>query len=57
MKYDYIGAVFGPRGLNKDMTIDELISIIARSSRFTADEIKECLLSVINALVRDEEDD
>ena len=56
MKFTGIGEKGFIGILDKDMTIDELVSLIARNTHRTADEIEEVLLNCVNTMFMSREE-
>lgn len=51
MRYDFISSTFcGPGGINAEMTLNELVTFIARETTLTADQIEKRLLEAINGM-------
>lgn len=56
MKYTILSHTFcGPGALDSEKTIDELVTLIARQTTLTADEIEKRLLDVINEMLENYE--
>lgn len=56
MKYTYLSSTFvGPGMLDSGKTIDELVTLIARQTTLTADEIEARLLDAVNEMVEGHE--
>lgn len=52
MKYDYISKTFvGPTGLDANMTLDELVTLVARNTTLTAEQVEKALLDVVNGML------
>lgn len=52
MKYDYISKTFvGPTGLDANMTLDELVTLVARNTTLTAEQVEKALLEVVNGML------
>ena len=56
MKFTGIGEKGFVGILDKDMTIDELVSLIARNTHRTADEIEKVLIGTINSFFMSREE-
>ena len=52
MKYDYISKTFcGPSGLNAEMTLDELITLVARRTTLTGAEVEQRIIGIVNLML------
>lgn len=56
MRYEYMTKqIFGPLGITTTMTVDELITLIARQTTLVDEQIKERLLAAINDMTENYE--
>lgn len=56
MRYDFISSSFcGSGGINAEMTVNELVTLVARETTLTADQIEERLLVAINDMTENYE--
>lgn len=51
-KYDYISKTFcGPTGLNAEMTLDELVTLVARKTTLTGAEVEQRIVGIVNLML------
>lgn len=52
MKYDYISKTFcGPTGLDARMTLDELVTLVARRTTLTGVEVEQRIIGIVNLML------